>query len=200
MIEVMILISAIVIVISVIWVQIKYKQTTIGGIMIVITMICIIISMTIEIADAITGKNNIDVDKIDEVVYAERIIENIVVDVEEISTDIEDIHFDNEYDEMIYQATKDTIIDPYLAIAISRLETGHYTSDAFLNGHNFGGMTGSNGIMSFSSKSDGLDKYITMLEWYYEMDMDTPQKMQAVYCPPNDEWDDIVSSIYNELK
>ena len=101
---------------------------------------------------------------------------------------------------MIYQATKDTVVDPYLAIAISRLETGHYTSDAFINGHNFGGMTGSNGVMSFQSKSSGLERYVKMLEWYYEMGMDTPQKMQATYCPPNNEWDNIVDCIYNELR
>lgn len=107
--------------------------------------------------------------------------------------------FDNHYDALIYTATKDTVVDPFLAIAISRLETGHYTSDAFLNGYNFGGITTSNGVKSFDSLDDGLTSYIRLLEWYYDNGMNTPVKMQETYCPPNDNWDDVVSEIMEGL-
>lgn len=110
------------------------------------------------------------------------------------------IGLNNVYDIAIYEATKDTVVDPYLAIAISRLETGHYTSRAFVNGHNFGGMTGSKGVMSFSSFSVGLDKYVNMLERYYNRGMDTADKMRSTYCPPNEKWADVVNDIYDELK
>lgn len=119
---------------------------------------------------------------------------------EDIAVEQVQIQFENEYDQMIYEATKDTEIDPYLAIAISRLETGHYTSSAFINGHNFGGMTNSHGVMSFDSISIGLEKYVNMLKWYYKNGMDTPDKMRLTYCPPNEDWANIVSSIYNEYK
>lgn len=126
--------------------------------------------------------------------------EEQIIEIDQIAEEADtDPHFDNEYDNMIYQATKGTAIDPYVAIAISRLETGHYKSNAFINGYNFGGMTGSNGVMSFDSLQHGLDRYVSMLEWYYKNGMDTPEKMQSTYCPPNDEWDDIVNCIYNEF-
>lgn len=211
MIEVMTLISVIIVTAIFVYIEItkmiKYKCITRRGLIIITGLLVATLLLAIDVAYAITGRDNISIEEIDKVVYAENVVEDIARSVEEeviIEVDIEikevEIHFDNEYDEMIYQATKDTVVDPYLAIAISRLETGHYTSDAFINGHNFGGMTGSKGVMSFQSKSSGLERYVKMLEWYYEMDMDTPQKMQATYCPPNEKWDDIVSSIYNELR
>lgn len=202
MIEVMTLISVIIVTAIFVYIEItkmiKYKCITRKGLITIIGLLIVALLLAIDVAYAITGRDNISIEEIDKVVYAENVEEEVIevdIEIEEI-----EIHFDNEYDEMIYQATKDKVVDPYLAIAISRLETGHYTSDAFINGHNFGGMTGSNGVMSFQSKSSGLERYVKMLEWYYEMGMDTPQKMQATYCPPNDEWDDIVSSIYNELR
>lgn len=210
MIEVMTLISVIIVTAIFIYIEItkmiKYKYITRRGLITITGLLVATLLLAIDVAYAITGRDNISIEEIDKVVYAENVVEDIARSVEEevIEVDIEieeiEIHFDNGYDEMIYQATKDTVVDPYLAIAISRLETGHYTSDAFINGHNFGGMTGSNGVMSFQSKSSGLERYVKMLEWYYEMGMDTPQKMQATYCPPNNEWDNIVDCIYNELR
>lgn len=210
MIEVMTLISVIIVATIFIYIEItkmiEYKCITRRGLITITGLLVATLLLAIDVAYAITGRDNVSIEEIDRVVYAENVAEDIARCVEEevVEVDIEieeiEVHFDNEYDEMIYQATKDTVVDPYLAIAISRLETGHYTSDAFINGHNFGGMTGSKGVMSFPSIYNGLDRYVKMLEWYYEMDMDTPQKMQATYCPPNDEWDDIVSSIYNELR
>lgn len=108
--------------------------------------------------------------------------------------------FKNEFDEMIYQATKDTMVDPYLAIAVARHETGHYTSDAFVNGYNFGGMTGSEGVMYFESLQDGLSKYVEMLEWYVEDGLDTPVEMNQRYCPPDSHWSVSVSSIMDSVK
>ena len=210
MIEVMTLISVIIVTAIFIYIEItkmiKYKYITRRGLITITGLLVATLLLAIDMAYAITGRNNISIEEIDKVVYAENVVEDIARSVEEevIEVDIGieeiEIHFDNRYDEMIYQATKDTVVDPYLAIAISRLETGHYTSDAFINCHNFGGMTGSNGVMSFQSKSSGLERYVKMLEWYYEMGMDTPQKMQSTYCPPNNEWDNIVDCIYNELR
>ena len=56
------------------------------------------------------------------------IVENVAVVcdvpmVEEVIIEPE-VYFDNYYDHIIYYAAKDTAVDPYLAIAISRLETG----------------------------------------------------------------------------
>lgn len=138
----------------------------------------------------------------DEVVEEVPDVEYIAVAeaVEEVVVEVEpEVEFENEYDTMIYQAAEDTVIDPYLAIAISRLETGHYTSNAFVNGYNFGGMTVASGVKSFESLSDGLEQYISLLEWYYDNGMDTAEKMQSTYCPPNEKWDETVNSVYGDF-
>lgn len=111
----------------------------------------------------------------------------------------EEVDFDNHYDNMIYHAVKDTEVDPIMAIAISRLETGHYTSRAFVEGYNFGGITLSSGVESFDSLSDGLERYVTLLEWYHSEGMDTPEKMQSTYCPPNENWDEVVNDVYDDF-
>ncbi len=110
-----------------------------------------------------------------------------------------DVEFENPYDQMIYYAAKDTLRDPYLAIAISRLETGHYTSEAFLRGHNFGGITVTSGVKSFDTVQEGLYRFINLLEWYQSKGMDTAEKMQPVYCPPNKHWDEVVNSLYKKF-
>lgn len=90
-------------------------------------------------------------------------------------------------------------IDPYIAEAICRLETGHGTSRAFKELNNFGGMMGSKGLMSFTTKEEGLEAYIEMLEWYYEDGLDTIEKIASRYCPHNQEaWISSVQAVYNE--
>lgn len=118
--------------------------------------------------------------------------------VEEVE-EVEEVKFDNEYDNMIYHATKDTVVDPILAIAISRLETGHYTSRAFVEGNNFGGITVESGVKSFDSLNEGLERYITLLEWYHDEGMNTAEKMQATYCPPFEDWDEEVNAVYEDF-
>lgn len=131
-----------------------------------------------------------------ETVKTVKTVDNLVTLCAEPVEPVEVVHFDNEYDNLIYQACEGTVVDPYLAISISRLETGHYTSRAFVEGYNFGGITGNSGVKSFNSLNEGLEKYISLLEWYHAADMDTPEKMQPVYCPPNESWDEVVNSIY----
>ena len=55
-----------------------------------------------------------------------------------------------------------------IAVAISREETGNYTSPAFNNKHNYGGMTANSGErMRFASSEEGLDRFLSMLETGY---------------------------------
>lgn len=122
-----------------------------------------------------------------------------VTEVAEIVETVEEVKFDNEYDNMIYHATKDTDVDPYLAIAISRLETGHYTSTAFIEGNNFGGITIRGEVASFDSLASGLDRYVSLLGWYSRNGMTTAELMQSTYCPPNENWDEVVNEIYESI-
>lgn len=90
-------------------------------------------------------------------------------------------------------------VDPLVAEAICRHETGHGTSAAFKELNNFGGMTGPNGLMSFATKAEGLEAFISMLEWYYDDGLDTIEKIANRYCPDDKEqWISSVSQLYTE--
>ena len=101
---------------------------------------------------------------------------------------------------IIERAAKEADVPTALAVAISRLETGNFTSDAFLHSHNFGGLTGARGVMSFASEEAGLDAFVACLAWYAEQGMTTPQKMASVYCPSNGSWASQVEEIMEEHK
>lgn len=122
-----------------------------------------------------------------------------VVETVEPEEEVIEVIFDNNYDNMIYQAAKDVDVDPYLAIAISRLETGHYTSTAFIEGNNFGGITIRGEVASFDSLASGLDRYVSLLGWYSRNGMSTAELMQSTYCPPNENWDEVVNEIYESI-
>lgn len=84
--------------------------------------------------------------------------------------------------EWLYFYCEEYGVDPYIAIAISRLETGNWTSEAFSQ-YNFGGLTGSNGLYSFDSMQAGAERFISLISWYFENGMTTIAEMAPVYCP-----------------
>lgn len=96
----------------------------------------------------------------------------------------------------------------YLLIAISRHETGNWTSSAFKSKNNFGGLMGSNGLKSYSSFDEGLDAFVSLLKnRYFNKGLTTIEKIQPVYCPvgakndPNNlnkYWKMNVKKYYNE--
>lgn len=96
----------------------------------------------------------------------------------------------------------------YLLIAISRHETGNWSSSAFKNKNNFGGLMGSNGLKSYSSFDEGLDAFVSLLKnRYFNKGLTTIEKIQPVYCPvgakndPNNlnkYWSANVTKYYNE--
>ena len=99
---------------------------------------------------------------------------------------------------IIEQAAYELGVSAPLAVAISRLETGNFTSDAFLHANNFGGLTGSEGLMCFESEQAGLEAYMKCLAWYHSQGMTTPEKMNSVYCPSNLSWAAQVEEIMEE--
>lgn len=70
-----------------------------------------------------------------------------------------------------------------LATAISRLETGNWTSSGYLNANNWGGMMGSDGLMIFGSREAGCEAFVSLLKSYADRGMYTPEEMGPVYCP-----------------
>lgn len=102
------------------------------------------------------------------------------------------------YDDMIEYWCMVYDVDSNLAIAISRLETGHYTSEIFLECNNFGGMLGSEGFMKFRNSMEGCEAFVGMLKYgYIDQGLDTPEKMQPKYCPVNPQWSTLVRRLMN---
>ena len=101
----------------------------------------------------------------------------------------------------IYEECEGTDVDPFLAIAISKLETGNYSSNAFLVNHNFGGMMKNGEIISYSSFEEGLYAYIQCLQYvYYNRGLTTPETIQPIYCPGENDWGHKVNQIIKEIK
>lgn len=102
-------------------------------------------------------------------------------------------------------------IDYKLAIAISKHETGNYTSYAFKSLNNVGGMMYWNGtkstLKSFNSLDEGIDAYISNLKYnYIDVGLTTIEEIGNIYCPvgindngDNKYWIPKVTKYYKEL-
>ena len=71
-----------------------------------------------------------------------------------------------------------------LVIAISKHETGNWTSKAFKNKNNFGGVMCSTGLKNYNTYNDGLTGFVNLLKnYYFGRGLNTIEKIGAIYCP-----------------
>ena len=87
--------------------------------------------------------------------------------------------------ELIYEACSKYGVEYKLALAIATLETGHFKSDAYIYGNNPGGMSINEVPISYSTREEGVDAFVSNLVTYYEKGLTTPETIGSVYCPPN---------------
>lgn len=97
-----------------------------------------------------------------------------------------------------------------ISIAISKWETGNYTSVAFKEKNNVGGMMCNNTLRVYDSLDEGIEAFINNLKNnYFDMGLDTLEKIQPKYCPIgadndpkglNQYWLDGTNKMYNELR
>lgn len=117
---------------------------------------------------------------------------------------VEYIPFESEYthdmDKLIEAECMKVGIDETTAIAIARLETGHYTSRLFTESNNFGGMGNGKRYYTYETPEDGAEAFVKMIKSYADKGMDTPKKMQKTYCPNNEAWADMVEELKGELR
>lgn len=96
-----------------------------------------------------------------------------------------------------------------IAVAISRWETGNFTSNLYKNKNNVGGLY-CNGFLSYNNLDEGIDAFVKNLKRnYFDMGLDTLEKIQPKYCPIgasndptglNQHWLNGVTQIYNSLE
>ena len=144
-----------------------------------------------------------------EVVESEKMANNEVV-VEPV----EEVCAFDEVSCKIKEVANNYGIDYKMAIAIAKWETGYYTSHAFKNLNNVGGMMFWNGkgsqLQTFESLDKGIEAYISNLKYnYYDLGLNTIESIQKKYAPVgaandpnnlNSNWVRGVSKIYNEIE
>lgn len=94
------------------------------------------------------------------------------------------------YDEVsckIYNKARElemTHEEALISISISKWETGNYTSVAFKEKNNIGGMMCNKGLITYSTLDEGIEKFLTNLKNnYFNIGLDTLEKIQPKYCP-----------------
>ncbi|MBQ8131551.1 MAG: glucosaminidase domain-containing protein [Bacilli bacterium] len=95
----------------------------------------------------------------------------------------------------------------FIAVSISKHETGNWTSNAFKNKNNLGGIMCSSGLRTYNSLDEGIEAFVTLLKnRYFDQGLDTIDKIGPVYCPVgadndpnglNQYWIPYVTNYYN---
>lgn len=93
----------------------------------------------------------------------------------------------SEIEKMIYnKAIENELTEnqAFIILAISKHETGRWSSKAFLNKNNLGGIMCKYGLKSYNSLDEGVEAFVQLLKnRYFLQGLDTIEKIQPVYCP-----------------
>lgn len=96
-------------------------------------------------------------------------------------------------------------VDAELALAIAKLETGNFTSEAYTELNNVGGLSMNEEPLEFKDLERGVEAFVMNLHYNYIAEgLDTVEEIAAKYCPANAEhWSESVNalirgSIYGE--
>ena len=90
-------------------------------------------------------------------------------------------------------------VDYNIAIAIARLETGHFTSKAFTEYNNVGGMSYNEVPIQYDSIEEGIEAFVKNLAGYKAKGLDTVEEIGTKWCPANyDNWVRLVNKIMEE--
>ena len=99
-------------------------------------------------------------------------------------------------EELIQLACEEYGIDHEIPLAIARLETGHFTSRAYKEGNNVGGLSVDEVPLEYDSLDECVDAFAgNLAENYFEEGLTTPEEIGKKYCPANENWAEIVNEI-----
>lgn len=105
-------------------------------------------------------------------------------------------------EEMIIEKCNTYEIDSTLALAISRLETGNFTSDAYIYGNNVGGMSVDEVPVGFDTLEEGVEAFVNNLKVnYYNEGLNDVDEIAGKYCPVNEkQWAETVQALMEEIE
>jgi hypothetical protein len=112
-------------------------------------------------------------------------------------------HFKDAEDINVYEYCEETYgVDSNLIRSIEIHESGHYTSDLFLNKNNTWGAYRNGEWLEFESREESTKELARVLkEYYFDQGINTIELISNKYCPiDSDIWADSVSSIYKSLE
>lgn len=86
---------------------------------------------------------------------------------------------------------------PYdIVLAIARLETGWFKSDAYIYGNNPGGMSINEVPIVYSSLDEGVEAMVgNLAKNYFGIGLTTPEEIGSKYCPINPDWPVVVREL-----
>lgn len=87
-------------------------------------------------------------------------------------------------------------IDSSVVLGIARLETGNFTSYAYLVGNNPGGMSVNEVPIIYASIEEGVEAMVSNLAHnYFAIGLTTPELIGQKYCPVNKNWAYLVRNL-----
>lgn len=87
-------------------------------------------------------------------------------------------------------------IDSSVVLGIARLETGNFTSYAYLVGNNPGGMSVNEVPIFYASIEEGVEAMVSNLAHnYFAIGLTTPELIGQKYCPVNQNWAYLVRNL-----
>lgn len=88
-------------------------------------------------------------------------------------------------------------IDDSIPLAIARLETGHFTSHAYLHKNNPGGMSINEVPITYATIEEGVEAFVSNLaKNYFGIGLTTPEAIAQKYCPVNAaHWSSMVTQL-----
>lgn len=165
------------------------------------------------VALAIFGTFNLTNTKaIEKTIVEEKVLVVPFEETKELETEIKkQVNFTNVNETNIYNKSLEkglTHEQAILLVAISKHETGNWTSQAFTQNHNYGGIMCKDGIRYYNTFEDGLDHFVELLKNnYFGQGLNTIEEIGAKYCPigalndPNNlnqYWVPKVTQFYNQ--
>lgn len=123
--------------------------------------------------------------------------------VEEILKTLDEMVIEAEAEEKVEQMLniEDRIVfacDRYgipweIPLAIARLETGWFKSNAYINGNNPGGMSRNEKPIKYDTIEEGVEAFVSNLaNNYFAIGLDTPEEIGKKYCPINPKWPSLI--------
>ena len=101
--------------------------------------------------------------------------------------------------DQIVMACEEAGVNPEIAVAISRVETGHFASKAFTKLHNVGGLSVNEEPIAYESLEEGIADFVNCLAWYQEDGLVTVEEIGKRWCPENYEaWVSLVKKVMEE--